>query len=38
MLMPYDLFPADVLELTKPRTAEEYRAAMLAKSRLGQFL
>jgi hypothetical protein len=37
-LMPHDLAPGDVIRLRRPTTAAEYRDALLAKSRLGQFL
>jgi hypothetical protein len=37
-LMPHDLAPGDAIRLRKPTTAAEYRDAILAKSRLGQFL
>jgi len=36
--MPFELAPFDVLDLKRPRTSEDYGAALLgAKKRLGRF-
>ena len=37
-LMPHDLVFSDVWQLKRPRTAAEFRAAFLMKSRLGRLL
>lgn len=38
MLMPHDLWCPDALKLVRAQTAEDFRRAILARSRLGRFM